>query len=247
MVIPLLAFQTLANPSSYALSVSVWSLEIDGQPWTVATDARCLLAAHGTVAGAVQADEKTAGKLRTVMTKLTPTRPVTLAALQRHVGKHAGPGLCPACIGKPETPCKGCGGKKLQDCSECWGSKTVECPHCEQDMDCTDCEGTGKVDCKRCSGYGIDVCDDCQGRGQTEPPKRYGRIFGKPFDLNVVAKGLQWVDGDARLAIEGDARTGSHMMTIAGPDWLVIAMGYTESATTQASGDYQEASEVATA
>lgn len=179
-----------------------FSMDLDGEPWAVATDGRSMAAVRG--ARDIPASDEGAQMCRDLLALPPPAGDFDVAALLAWCG--------PAVTSQP---CTTCGGTPPKKCAECEGTGSVECR-------CSTCDDEHEADCPRCNGK-CGGCIDCDDTGRGGPPMRPRRLTpDSVFDANCLAIALLAVGADGGTGQWSIAGIG--LVRLATPGWRVVAM-----------------------
>lgn len=156
-----------------------WTVQIEGEPWTVATDGMRMVTLRGDF-GTEPENEQMPIFASIFASIAGEKRPMDLSAFREFVGSTivVAPVDCPRCKNRGTIDCADCDGD---------GCSAEDCPHCGQDMekDCNTCDGHGNIGCG---------CD----HDLTTPDKQERvRIFGESFNRILFALPLRYLRGES--------------------------------------------------
>lgn len=173
-------------------------VDLDGAPWTCATDGHRLAAIEGRHAGEVE--RAPSGEVRAHLRLPKSGVEVSTAALLAWAGEVPGP-----------MPCTYCGGTGQEECGHCYGT-TVHACDCGHDHSCASCDGAGKGECGWCDGDGLGM-----------PPKRPGAILGVTFDRNLLPDVLASAPATVRMYV---GKKSAPALLLWADGWRAIVMSF---------------------
>lgn len=179
-----------------------FTVEIEGAPWTVATDGIRLLAVRYDYGASLAFPGLPENVQRFHAEATDPSaQPLGLALLRAFFAAHA-----PAPLGT----CPECNGNASEDCDECDGGGEIDC-------ECIDCGNTHQRECKACGGRGSFVCARCKDR---DVPV-YVKLGASIYDAQLAASLFAVLpSGEARFR----QPAAPLPTTLAGEDWFALLM-----------------------
>lgn len=178
-----------------------FSVTLDGERWTVATDGTRLLGLRNGPE-AVEFDGYTTSIANFHRQAFAPDGiPLDVASIRDFFLAHA-----PA----PRGKCPACNDQTGKDCEKCGGTGEHEC-------ECLECGHEHTYECKACEGSGQWTCPKCEDRDKPVKVRLGVAVFDAARHAPLM---LALPDGAAVLHDGGK----ENLWTLSGPDWFAVFM-----------------------